>query len=309
MRSDRGERPVSVVAVPIRRDPARRDEDAAAWAARVRITDRVGWLADGRLGLLLWDADEAAARRFVRSAAPPGVRPAERAGTVLYVHPGPPPAGDRGGGGPRVLPLEALLVRPMPAWKRAIDLAGASAGLLALTPLLLAAAAAVKLSSPGPVLFSQWRTGLGGRPFRLYKFRSMATDAEDRLTELRTRNEQDGPAFKMAEDPRITPLGRWMRKTSLDELPQLWNVLRGEMSLVGPRPLPTEEADACRPWQRRRLAVTPGLTCGWQVQDKRMTIPFAEWVRMDLRYADRRSPRADLSLIARTVAVVLGRGG
>ncbi|NNJ24654.1 hypothetical protein LzC2_07130 [Planctomycetes bacterium LzC2] len=327
MRADRGDRPVSVVALPVVDG-----DEAAAWAARGRVTDRIGWLPDGRLALLLWDTDEAGARRFLRSAAqsshaasspaasshvtssPGGPSTAGGDEATVYVYPSPDssdgmPDGSPDGsvGSPRILPLETLLVRPIPAWKRATDLVGSSFGLLALSPLLLAIALAVKLTSPGPVLFSQWRTGLGGRPFRLYKFRSMAVDAEDRLTELRERNEQDGPAFKMTRDPRTTRPGRLMRRTGLDELPQLWNVLRGEMSLVGPRPLPVDESDACQPWQRRRLTVTPGLTCGWQIQMKRTTIPFAEWVRMDLRYADCRNPRRDLALIARTVAVVLGR--
>jgi len=315
MRADRGGRPLSVVTleVPNARDRAR---VAAAWAARVRLTDRVGWLPSGRLALALWDTDEAGARQFLRSAEDDANANRSGGEPVIYSHPLPTVDLDprmfdgaldgeiEGGAGEAAIPVEALLVRPMPIWKRAIDVLGALAGLTALAPLLAATYAAVRLTSPGPALFVQRRAGLGGRPFKLYKFRSMVVDAEERLTQLQTANEQDGPAFKMERDPRITTVGRLIRKTSVDELPQLWNVLKGEMSLVGPRPLPIAEADACSPWQRRRLTVTPGLTCGWQVQDRRMTVPFEEWVRMDLRYARRRTVRGDLSLIARTVAAI-----
>lgn len=205
-------------------------------------------------------------------------------------------------------PVEELLVRKLPWWKRLLDALGASIGLLLLSPLLLLAALAIKLTSRGPVLFWQARSGLGGRPFLMVKFRTMAVDAAARQAELRQSSEQDGPAFKLKRDPRVTWLGRWLRKTSIDELPQLWNVLKGEMTLVGPRPLPCDETDACQPWQRRRLAVTPGLTCFWQV-DGRSQISFDDWMRSDLRYVRRRSLWTDLRLILRTVpAVLLGRG-
>ncbi|QDT14131.1 sugar transferase [Alienimonas californiensis] len=308
MRSDRSGRSLSVVTL---RAPAgdARAAMATAWASRVRTTDRVVWLNRDRLALILWDTDADAARRFLRSAGHAADVPGNRGGTVLYSHPLPVPALEPGadpadGGHDSVLPVEALLVRPMPFWKRSLDVVGALVGLTVLSPALLAVYAAVRLTSPGPALFVQRRAGLGGRVFHLYKFRSMTVDAEARQAAMLTQNEQDGPAFKMEQDPRITAVGRLIRKTSVDELPQLWNVLKGEMSLVGPRPLPIAEADACRPWQRRRLTVTPGLTCGWQVQDRRMAVPFEEWVRMDLRYARRRTVRGDLSLIARTVAAV-----
>ncbi|MFH5804244.1 sugar transferase [Alienimonas sp. DA493] len=312
MRSDRGGRPLSVVTL---RPPVAGDRAAwaAAWAARVRTTDRVVWLKRGWLALVLWDADAAAARQFLRSAGHAADAPENRGRIVLYSHPLPAPAPEAGVDPSAVadrdpaaaLPVEALLVRPMPLWKRSIDVVGALAGLTVLSPALLAVYAAVRLTSPGPALFVQPRAGLGGRVFNLYKFRSMVVDAEDRKAEMLAQNEQDGPAFKMEHDPRITPVGRLIRKTSVDELPQLWNVLKGEMSLVGPRPLPVAEAEACRPWQRRRLSVTPGLTCGWQVQDRRMAVPFEEWVRMDLRYARRRTVGGDLSLMVRTVGAIL----
>ncbi len=203
---------------------------------------------------------------------------------------------------------EMLLVQAMPPWKRALDIAGAGLGLLLLWPLLLVVAAAVKLTSPGPVLFAQLRSGRGGKPFLMYKFRTMTTDAEARKALLLARNEQDGPAFKIKDDPRVTPLGRWLRAASIDELPQLWNVLRGDMSLVGPRPLPCEEAAACSDWRRQRLDAIPGLTCTWQVRG-RSRVTFDEWTRMDIRYVRSQSWRQDLKLLLQTIpALIFHRG-
>ena len=206
------------------------------------------------------------------------------------------------------LPLEEVLLCPLPPWKRALDVVGAGAGLVALAPLLLATAAAVKLTSPGPVLFRQERDGLGGRRFKINKFRTMVANAEALKDQLRKESEQDGPAFKMERDPRVTPVGRWLRKTCVDELPQLWNVLAGDMSLVGPRPLDSKEMAQTSWWERRRLLATPGLTCIWQV-DGKSEVSFAEWMRMDIRYMRDRTARGDLALIFRTAFnVVLHRG-
>lgn len=207
-----------------------------------------------------------------------------------------------------VKPVHELLVRPMPWWKRGIDLAGASAVLALASPVLLAAAAAIKLTSAGPVVFTQKRAGLGGRPFTIYKFRTMCADAEAKKKALRARSEQDGPAFKMARDPRITRVGAFLRKTSIDELPQLFNVLKGDMSLVGPRPLPLDEQSAAETWQQRRLTVTPGLTCIWQIEG-RSKVTFAEWVRMDVSYMRRRTFAHDLAILLKTVPAVLLRRG
>jgi len=204
--------------------------------------------------------------------------------------------------------VQALLVRPLPLWKRSLDIAVASGALLLASPVMLAVAAGFKISSPGPVLFKQWRTGLGGKPFLLYKFRTMVVDAEARKAALRKFSEQDGPAFKMARDPRITGIGHFLRSTSLDELPQLWNVLKGEMSLVGPRPLPCEEANACEQWHRKRVDITPGITCIWQVKG-RSTVTFAEWVRMDLEYLRKRGLFSDLAILFQTIPAVLKRRG
>jgi lipopolysaccharide/colanic/teichoic acid biosynthesis glycosyltransferase len=204
--------------------------------------------------------------------------------------------------------LQALLVRPLPLWKRSLDVVVASGALIIASPVMLAIAAGIKLTSPGPVLFKQLRTGLGGKPFRLFKFRTMVVDAEARKAALRKFSEQDGPAFKMTHDPRVTGIGRFLRTTSLDELPQLWNVLKGEMSLVGPRPLPCEEANACEQWHRRRVDITPGITCIWQVKG-RSTVTFAEWVRMDLEYLQNRGLFSDLAILLQTIPAVLKRRG
>jgi lipopolysaccharide/colanic/teichoic acid biosynthesis glycosyltransferase len=164
----------------------------------------------------------------------------------------------------------------------------------------------IKLTSPGPVLFRQKRSGLNGRPFTMFKFRTMGTDAEQRKQELAAFNEMSGPVFKIAKDPRITPIGRILRKFSLDEFPQLYNVMRGDMSLVGPRPLPEYEVkrfdDVAH---RRRLSVKPGLTCLWQVSGRNEVKNFEDWVRLDLRYIDNWSIWLDLKILLRTIPVVL----
>jgi lipopolysaccharide/colanic/teichoic acid biosynthesis glycosyltransferase len=309
--------------------------------SRVRATDHAGLLGERQIGVLLWSTDADGARQFVDSLAR-----AEHSWTrpecVIYEY----PEGDAHVGRPKETTREAellervdavvaslgrplagahpketreacpagmyrfseLFVRPLPAWKRAMDIVGAGFGLLMLSPLLAATAIAIKLTSPGPVLFVQRRSGLGGRPFTIYKFRTMRVTAEQEKAQLRAHSEQDGPAFKMTRDPRVTWLGRYLRKTCIDELPQLWNVLKGDMTLVGPRPLPCDEQAGCAVWQSRRLDVTPGLTCIWQVHGK-SKVSFAEWMRMDIRYIQARTLLQDLRLICETVcAVVLHRG-
>lgn len=204
--------------------------------------------------------------------------------------------------------LEVAMSHGLPWWKRAIDLTAAGSGLLVLWPLMVTVGLAIRLDSPGKAIFKQQRAGLGGKPFDIWKFRTMYTDAEQRRAELLHQNEQDGPAFKIKDDPRITRIGALLRKTSLDELPQLINILRGEMTFVGPRPLPVHESDACLPWQRRRLSVTPGLTCIWQVWG-RSAVSFDEWVRMDLSYQRRRTIQHDLKIMLATVPAVLKQRG
>ena len=206
--------------------------------------------------------------------------------------------------------MEATGSRPLQrSAKRGLDVLLAAAALVALLPLLLIVAALVRLTSRGPVLFRQVRVGHQGRAFSMLKFRSMAADAELLRPLLERDNERQGPVFKMVRDPRITPVGRLLRKYSIDELPQLVNVLRGEMSLVGPRPPLPSEVALYEQWQLQRLSVPPGLTCLWQVQPDRCQLTFDQWVRLDLAYIEGWHLGRDLLLIARTVpAVVLGRG-
>ncbi|HEY6843623.1 MAG TPA: sugar transferase [Thermoanaerobaculia bacterium] len=194
------------------------------------------------------------------------------------------------------------------AAKRMLDIA-ISLVLLALSlPVILIAALAIKITSPGSVLFTQKRVGLNGRTFTLYKFRTMIADAHERLAEVSHLNKMSGPVFKAKDDPRITSVGRVLRKFSLDELPQLWNVLKGDMSLVGPRPPIPEEVASYHRWHRRRLSMKPGLTCLWQVSG-RNKIDFDRWMQLDLQYIDNWSPSLDLKILLRTIPVVLtGRG-
>ena len=192
--------------------------------------------------------------------------------------------------------------------KGLFDRLAAAGALLCTVPLGVAIAVAIKVGSKGPVLFVQRRGGLNGRPFSMLKFRTMRLGAEAEQDQLLAANEMDGPVFKMQHDPRVTPIGRWLRRTSLDELPQLVNVLLGHMSLVGPRPLPVEETRALTGAHRRRLSVKPGLTCIWQVKG-RNTVPFREWMALDLEYIDNWSLGLDLVILLRTVPALLsGRG-
>lgn len=191
------------------------------------------------------------------------------------------------------------------AIKRAIDIVGAGLGLMVLAPMLLLIAAAVRLSSPGPALFTQQRYGLNKRLFRMYKFRTMVPDAETLQPALEDRNEAKGPVFKIAADPRVTALGRFLRRASLDELPQLWNVLRGEMSLVGPRPLPLRDVGRFQEgWLMRRFSMRPGLTCLWQIAG-RSDLGFDAWVELDLKYIDTWSLWLDGHILLKTIPVVL----
>ncbi len=194
--------------------------------------------------------------------------------------------------------------------KQIIDTVGAGFALVVLVPLLLAVVGLVKLLSPGPVFFRQTRSGLNGKPFTMYKFRSMVTNAEQKKQELEVFNEMTGPVFKLTNDPRVTPLGRFLRKYSLDELPQLINVFRGDMSLVGPRPLPVEETHRFSDLaHRRRLSVKPGLTCLWQIQGRSNVLDFADWVRLDLEYIDNWSLWLDIKILFLTFPVVIRGSG
>jgi len=195
------------------------------------------------------------------------------------------------------------------AAKRAIDIVGSGIGMVLLSPVFLAIAAAVKFTSPGPVIFSQVRVGRYGRHFKFYKFRSMRVDAEAQKAALLSKNEsKDGVIFKMKDDPRITKVGKFLRRMSLDELPQLWNVFIGDMSLVGPRPpVPSEVAEYTLD-DRKRLDVIPGITCLWQIKG-RSEIPFNEQVRLDKEYIQEPGFWKDLAILLKTVPAILGGKG
>jgi len=194
-------------------------------------------------------------------------------------------------------------------FKRVIDIAGALVLFILALPLMLLTAIGIKFTSKGPVIFKQKRVGLHGRKFIFYKFRSMVNNAEQRRQEFRDRNIMSGPVFKVKDDPRITPFGKFLRKSSIDELPQLWNVLKGEMSLVGPRPPLPKEVWHYKTWQRRRLSMKPGLTCLWQIQGRNKITDFNRWAELDLQYIDNWSLWLDMTILFKTVFVVLLHSG
>jgi len=191
------------------------------------------------------------------------------------------------------------------AVKRLMDIAGSAVLLVLLAPLLAAIAAAVKLGSPGPLLYGCDWVGQGGVRFRGYKFRTMVPDADALEATLQAQNQMQGPAFKMADDPRITPLGRFLRKYSLDELPQLWSVLKGDLSLVGPRPPREHEYAQFTDFQRQKLLAKQGITCLWQVEGRHRISDYDEWVKLDLEYIRNWSLWLDIRILFRTVGVVL----
>ena len=287
---------------------------------RIRSTDRIGHLPAERLGVLLPDSGPVAAgvvgAWIDRAAASCGLGIERR----NCIYPDVPQSARRvehrraEAPVPREIPAEPMedlwprLSHRSPSWKRALDIVLSAAALLGLVPVFAFLAILIRLDSPGPVIFSQLRAGRGGRPFAFYKFRSMFVDAERRRAELESMNEQAGPVFKIRRDPRITRVGRVLRRWSLDELPQLWNVLKGDCSLVGPRPPTLDEVARYERWQRRRLDVTGGLTGIWQVSG-RSEVGFLEWMRMDMRYIANRGLRQDLVLLVKSVpAVLFGRG-
>ncbi len=193
--------------------------------------------------------------------------------------------------------------------KRVMDFLLSLALIILLSPVFLLAALLIRLTSPGPIFFLQKRMGLGKRRFSVYKFRTMVPDAERRMAELEHLNEVSGPVFKIKNDPRITPIGKVLRKTSIDELPQLFNVLKGDMSLVGPRPLPVRDYEGFdHDWQRRRFSVRPGITCLWQING-RSSVSFDQWMQLDMQYIDKWSLWLDLKILARTIPAVLRGSG
>lgn len=189
--------------------------------------------------------------------------------------------------------------------KRLIDVICSFIGVVVLSPLFIIIAIIIKTTSKGPVFFSQKRVGKNGKEFDMYKFRSMVVNAEELKEKLAAQNEMSGPMFKMKDDPRVTKVGKFIRKTSLDELPQLWNVLKGDMSLVGPRPSLPKEVDKFEKWMCKRLEVKPGLTCYWQVSG-RNNIDFEDWMKLDIRYVEERSTWVDIKLIFKTARVLFG---
>ena len=320
MRVDRNGSVLSVltISLPSRRSSAReRKLFTAAIAERIRLTDSAGILHDGRFGILLPDTPESGAWKVAADLCEPYVPGNDRPHCEVLVYPDDsqntgkftlPDSSDSGVPVGDVPTSDQFFALKPDRWKRLIDIVGSGLGLLVASPFIVVAATLVALTSPGGAFFWQEREGLGGKRFKMVKLRTMRADAEQLKEDLRKHSEQDGPAFKMSNDPRVTWVGKWLRKTSLDELPQLWNVLWGDMSLVGPRPLPTQESLKCEPWQRQRLQVLPGLTCIWQIRGRNI-VSFEEWIRMDLRYLRRRSLWYDLKLIAATVpAIVFSKG-
>lgn len=211
-----------------------------------------------------------------------------------------------------MLDRQAVLESGRKYWflRRAQDIVLSLAALILLSPVMLLIALAIMIDSPGAgPIFVQNRVGRDGKIFRFLKFRSMVPNAEDKLSELLSRNEMDGPAFKIKRDPRITRVGRFIRKTGLDELPQLWNILCGDMSIVGPRPALPREVEQYDEYQRQRLLIQPGLTCYWQIQPHRNDLSFDEWMELDLKYIRERSFLVDWKIIFCTIRTVLSMDG
>lgn len=194
--------------------------------------------------------------------------------------------------------------------RRAQDIFFSGIALIVLSPLMLVTALLIFIDDPhGSPIFSQVRCGRDNKPFKMYKFRSMYCDAEERLSELLENNEMDGPAFKIKYDPRITRIGKFIRKTSIDELPQLWNIFKGDMSIVGPRPALPREVELYNEYQMQRMYIQPGLTCYWQIQPNRNDISFDEWMALDMKYIQERSFTVDWKIIFLTVRAVFCRHG
>ncbi|MEX0679225.1 MAG: sugar transferase [Pirellulales bacterium] len=284
--------------------------------SRLRCTDEAGWLGEQQVGVVLPGTSVTGARSVANDVCRGfGELTPPRCEAFFYPSDSTHSSNGQQNGSAKpaeseipVGALEPLFASPLLLTKRAVDVFGAIVALVLLAPAMLAVAVLVKLMSPGPVFFRQLRAGRAAKAFWIYKFRTMQVDADGLKQQLRDRNELSGPAFKIKDDPRLTSIGRFLRRSSIDELPQLWNVLKGDMSLVGPRPLPCDESAACSGWQKGRLNVTPGLTCIWQVKG-RSHVTFDEWMRMDLDYVQNRSFIKDLKILADTLpAVLFGEG-
>ena len=300
----------------------------------IRITDEIGWLDNGLIGVLLFNALSEEASLFIEkikrncsqktlckysiSTYPEdkvnhshndGVHK-EFGNSSHHSLPGSTSLHDHFGVTDKqiALRLQPVFFDKLSAWKRLLDIIVSSIALVALSPLLVAIAIAIKLTSKGPVFFKHKRAGLGGVPFRFLKYRTMYVDAEDKKATLMQFNERTGPVFKMENDPRVTRLGHFLRKWSLDELPQFINVLLGDMSLVGPRPPTLDEVEKYESWHNYRLEIKPGITCIWQVY-ARHEKSFENWVRLDIKYRKEQSLLLDMKLIALTLPAVLSRRG
>ncbi|MBO5322978.1 MAG: sugar transferase [Oscillospiraceae bacterium] len=211
-----------------------------------------------------------------------------------------------------MLDRKAILRRDRGYWavRRAQDILLSLLALLVLWPVMLIIAIIIVIDSPGAgPIFSQTRSGRNGKEFKFYKFRSMCPNADKMLDDLLDQNEMDGPVFKIKDDPRITRVGKFIRKTSIDELPQLFNILKGDMSIVGPRPALPREVEQYGDYENQRLYVTPGLTCYWQIQPERNSLSFQEWLELDLKYIQDRSFKTDWKIIFKTFGAILGMNG
>ena len=341
MRVDRNGSVLSLLLVRLHEQ---KPEDIAFFSrlleGRLRVTDTPGRLDDGRIAILLPDTLAEGAWKVAADISEVYPLGPGRPECEVLVYPNkkdpgkieprprgasydddsdpsdlPPEESEQPTAGPQVKTPknkkasdEYFFAKSLPLWKRSLDILGGSVGLLLSLPILAVAAAAVKATSQGPAFFQQQREGQGGRCFTMWKLRTMNIDAEEKKRALLELSQQDGPAFKMKRDPRTTFVGRLLRMTSMDELPQFWNVLKGDMSLVGPRPLPVDESAACEGWHRRRLQVRPGMTCTWQVC-ARGNVSFDEWARMDLRYIKKHSLWQDVRLIVMTIpSLLLNKG-
>ena len=321
VRADRSNTPLAILVIELPADRRRTRDFSFLYnvlSQRLRLTDTAGQLPDGRIAVLFPDTRKDGAWKVASDICDHYPLGHDRPDCEVFLYPDEsvpfkddaPPSAKQ----PvqsvesQSNSLESLFANPTPMVKRGVDIVGAVVGLIIAAPLLVVLAALIKITSRGPAVYSQWREGHGGRPFRIHKLRTMCVDAHQRQSSLRAFSEQDGPAFKMRNDPRTTRIGHFLRRTSLDELPQLWNVLVGDMSLVGPRPLPTRESIQCLPWQRQRLLVVPGLTCFWQVKG-RNTVSFVEWMRMDLQYVRQSSLLCDLRILLTTGPSIVFKKG
>ncbi|QDS89354.1 putative sugar transferase EpsL [Rosistilla ulvae] len=319
LRSDRREIPFCLIDVVLSPENCRRSDVVRAARLlhrRLRLTDTLGHRSRATVGIVLTDTPEQGGRIVIDDLRDLLFNAGLKCALELFAYDPEawqqeqlfdrhddhdPPSG-------HLMPPQPIASRRRGIAKRFVDVVGSGVGLMISAVPITLACLAIRCTSKGPAIFRQVREGADGKPFTIYKLRTMRVDAEQQQAELRRLSERDGPAFKIKNDPRITPVGKVLRATCIDELPQLVNVFLGQMSLVGPRPLPWSESRAVATWQRRRLDVKPGITGIWQTA-KHEEIAFDDWMRMDLRYVDKGSAWLDMKLLAKTVIVpVKARG-